>query len=307
MFSATGAHEQQVTLEYNIQKKISDLKMEFGDIVVRALKWLDQRYPEPIDAVRWLNEVLRGPKCEPLVVPSSSVADNVPLDEQLQKRWSFTNPAILDGLVDKINDEELVKKMKMYNEHFKDVRRSIPINDQQITFEPFDPSNPCLIVKFQNITYFDEIELFLREVFDIHRRYFRVHKIEPGCVKVTLQFDASMEPLLRDLIDKKREAVKHYAEMNIISCTETPATNAAPLESASSAGSETKVTTVQEIPTYQPRKYPKAKRSQSFTRTQSKTYARTKPRKRATTTDAPSSKEIPFRKIPKKVHVIIMQ
>ena len=64
-------------------------------------------------------------------------------------------------------------------------------------------------------------------MFDIYRRYFRVHKIEPGCVKVTLQFDASMEPLLKACIDHKREAVKHYVKMKIVSpnnYTEKPAT-----------------------------------------------------------------------------------
>ena len=47
LLSATGAHEQQVTLDHDIQTRIGDLKTEFGDIVVLALRWLENRYPEP--------------------------------------------------------------------------------------------------------------------------------------------------------------------------------------------------------------------------------------------------------------------
>ena len=223
LFSATGAHEQQVTLDHDIQTRIGDLKTEFGDIVVLALRWLENRYPEPRDAVRWLNEVLRGLQNEPLVIPNG----NIPLDKVLQGKWSFTNPATLEGFIQKTNDKDLIGRMKKYNEDFKHVRRSIPISDQKIVFEQFHCDKPCLILIFQHITYFDDIEIFLREVFDIYRRYLRVHKIEPGCVKVTLQFDASMEPFLKACIDQKREAVKHYVKMEIVSLnnyTEKPAT-----------------------------------------------------------------------------------
>ena len=68
-----------------------------------------------------------GLQSEPLVIPSSSALDTVPLDEQLQKRWSFTNPAILEGLT---NDNE------KYIEKFKHVRRSIPISDQKLSLSP---------------------------------------------------------------------------------------------------------------------------------------------------------------------------
>ena len=188
--------------------------MEFADIVVRTFRWLDHRYPETRDAIRWLNESLRGQQSEPLVI---SVSEDVPLDEQLQKRWSFTNSSFLEGLVKKTNDQDLIERMNKYNKHFKYVRRSIPISDRKIIFEPFNPNKPCLVLVFKNITYFDDIDLFLQEVFNIYRWYLRVHMIEPRCVKVTLQFDASMEQFLQDCIDKKCEAVKHYAIMHIVS------------------------------------------------------------------------------------------
>ena len=174
-----------MTLYHDIQTRIDDLKMEFADIVVRALRWLDHRYPEARDVVLWLNESLRGLQSEQLVIPRSSVSEDVPLDEQLQQMWSFTNPAILEGLVKKTNDRDLIERMKRYNEHFKYICRSILISDQEIILERFIPDKPCLILVF-DITYFVDIELFLREVFDIYRQYLRIHKIEPDHVKVTL-------------------------------------------------------------------------------------------------------------------------
>ena len=243
-----------------------------------ALKWLDHLYPETKDAVRWLNATLRGLQSEPLVVPSSSVSDKIPLDDQLQKRWSFTNPAILEGLVEKTNDEDLIERMKKYNEHFKYVRRSIPISNQKIILEPLDLDKPCLILIFKNITYFDDIELFLREVFDIYRRYLRVHKIEPGCVKVTLQFDANMEPFLQDCIDKKREAVKHYAKMHILSIAGIciPSRNELTMTPAYQCMYITR--------NHRPTKYTKTERSHSYSEVQLQVHPRTKSFKRTKST-----------------------
>ena len=265
-------------LDHDIQENISNLRTEFGDIVVQALKWLENRHPETKDAVRWLNATLHGLQSEPLPVPSSSVSDTVPLDDRLQKRWSFTNPAILEGLVEKTNERDLIEKMKKYNEHFKYVRRSIPISDEEIILEGFNPDKRCLILIFKNITYFDDIELFLREVFDIYRRYLRVHKIEPGCVKVTLQFDASMESDLQECIDKKRESVKHYATMCIKpnkNQTETQVDDTSK-ENLKSTGKCIEEETGQ----------PRQPRSSSYGRRRSPVFILSEFRKRANTTDA---------------------
>ena len=143
-----------MTLAYDVQTRIGKLRTEFGDIVVQALKWLDHRYPETKDAVRWLNATLRGLQSEPLVVPSSSVSDNIPLDDQLQKKWSFTNPAILEGLVEKTNDRDLTERMKKYNENFKYVCRSIPISNQEIIFERFNHNKPSRIAGFVKLHFF---------------------------------------------------------------------------------------------------------------------------------------------------------
>ena len=102
--------------------------------------------------------------------------DNIPLDKVLQGKWNFTNTNILEGFIQKTKDKDLIGRMKKYNEDFNYVRHSIPISDQKIVFEQFHCDKPCLVLILQNITYFDDIEIFLREVFDIYRRYLRVHK-----------------------------------------------------------------------------------------------------------------------------------
>ena len=273
-----------MTMDHDIQENISNLRTEFGDIVVQAIKWLENRHPETKDAVRWLNATLHGLQSEPLVVPSSSVSDTVPLDDQLIKRWSFTNPTILEGLVEKTNDEDLIERMKEYNEHFKYVRRSIPISNQKIILEPLDRDKPCLILIFKNITYFDDIELFLREVFDIYRRYLRVHKIEPGCVKVTLQFDANMESDLQECIDKKRESVKHYVTM----CIES---NKNQTELQLRTNSKESLKSIIEEETGQSHQHSDS-RASTYGGKRSSVFIMTKFRKRAYTTDAHSLEEL---------------
>ena len=220
----TGIHEKQVTLDHEIETRIGNLKSDYAAIVVKALKWLNTRYPNDIEAVWWLNEILRGLQTEKLVLSS----DKGPLKDQLQERWSFTNPAALQRLVRETHETRLNQEMDKYIDDFKEVRSMIPISDQhlqrELIFEPFRPDKPCLILVLERITYFGDIDVFLKEVFDIHARFFRIHKIEPGCVKVTLQFDASVESHIQACIDKKHEAVRHYAKMCIESQAVTPTT-----------------------------------------------------------------------------------
>ena len=183
---------------------------------MRALRWLRERYPKAQEAAIWLNEMLRGRPSEPLVA-EDSVQNHDALRKLLQTKWSFTNSRFVQGLVECTGDEALIERMNNYNEEFKHIRYSIPISNQEVTFEDYDPNKPCLILIFESITYFNDIEIFLDEVFHIYRRYLRVHKIKPGCVEVTLQFPANMELLLQACIDKKCESVKHYAKMRILS------------------------------------------------------------------------------------------
>ena len=62
---------------------------------------------------------------------------------------------------------------------------------------------------------FIEIYVFLDNVFGIYKRYLRLHKIEPGCIKVTLQFPPGMTQLIQDCIDQTSEVVKRYAKMQL--------------------------------------------------------------------------------------------
>ena len=146
------------------------------------------------------------------------------------------------------------------------------------------------------------------EVFHIYRRYLRVHKIKPGCVEVTLQFPANMELLLQACIDKKCESVKHYAKMHIISNknqTESPVVaTSIDLISEQIFGSsieEEKREHITQLLWCAEGRRPivnytgtgrLGSRSQSYAGTQSPVYIRTKPRKRANTTDASSKEEL---------------
>ena len=163
---ATGSHDNKVKLDHQIQKRIGKLKSEFGDIVVRALRWLKDRYPKAQDAVVWLNEMLRGLPSEPLAI-EDNIGNHDALWKILQTKWSFTNTRFLQGLVESTRDAALIERMCNYNEEFKFVRRSIPISNQEVAFEDYDPNKPCLILIFESITYFNDIEIFLDDVFHI--------------------------------------------------------------------------------------------------------------------------------------------
>ena len=203
-------------LDGTIEEKIDNLKAEFAAIVTETRKCVKARHSDPEDAASWLNEILRGTQNEPLIVEESA-PDYSNLFRQLQKKWSFTNHDLLQQLLDKLKDDLLNEKMKVYKESFDTFCHSFSsllpsINNESVTrFEPCDPSQPCLVLIFESVSKFYDIEVFLTDVFSIHKRYLRVHKIELGSIKkVTLQFAPSMKPLLQDITDKKQEAAKHY-------------------------------------------------------------------------------------------------
>ena len=103
--------------------------------------------------------------------------------------------------------------MQAYKEKFDDFCHSFPINNETaaklVQFEPCDPRQPCLVLIFESVSKFYDIEVFLIDVFNIYKCYLRVHKIELGSVqKVTAQFTASMKPHLQACIDQKRETAR---------------------------------------------------------------------------------------------------
>ena len=201
-------------------EKITKLKDEFSDIVFEAHKWLKDRHSDAELSQTWLNEILRGLRTEPLTF-QSDVTNYTSLLKQLQTVWSFTNPTALERLVEKIASKPLIRRMSKYQEDFKNLRRLIAISQKPVLLEPLDYSKPCLILKITSDKHFVEINIFLTEVFSIYKRYLRIHKIQPGCVKVILQFDASIRAFIQACIDKNSAAVKHYAEMYIKDTLET--------------------------------------------------------------------------------------
>ena len=95
---------------------------------------------------------------------------------------------------------------------------------KSVQFEPRDPRQPCLVIIFESISKFFNIEVFLTDVFKIYKRYLRVHKIDLDSVqRVTVQFAASMEPHLQACIDQGKETARrhHVTDMHIEPHTET--------------------------------------------------------------------------------------
>ena len=84
-----------------------------------------------------------------------------------------------------------------------------------IIFEDFDPKMPCLILELKSITFFGDIDTFLKDVFGIYNRYLRIHKIKRGSIIVTLQFPADIEPQILVCMRLKRKAVEDVAVMHI--------------------------------------------------------------------------------------------
>ena len=198
-------------LDGTIEEQIEDLKADFANIVTDTQVCLEDRYSNPKYARSWLNEILRGTKDEPLVIEES--ASDYFL--QLQNKWSFTNPTLLQQLADKLKNALLKGKMQDYKRKFDEFCHSFPINNETaakpVEFELCDPRQPCLVLIFESVSKFYDIEVFLTDVFDIYKRYLRVHKIELGSIQtVTVQFAASMEPHFQACIDQNRETARRH-------------------------------------------------------------------------------------------------
>ena len=219
-FASIGNHKAEcLSLDHDVQEKILGLKREFTDISCQARQWLESRYPEAKGAAWWLNETLRGRKDEPLVV-EGSVSDYGELGDQLQKKWSFTNPDFLEQLIGE-TDITLIQQMSEYRKKFDCFCCSFPISnqtiDKEVRFEDYDPYQPCLVLMIESDmdTNFHGVRVFLEDVFDIYKRYLRVHKIASGKIKkVTLQYQPNMEPQIQERIKHNKD--NKYADMHIM-------------------------------------------------------------------------------------------
>ena len=209
--------DKHLKLGDDTQDRIDGLQSEFAEIALEASKCLKNKYPDdPETAGKWLNEVMRGIQDEPLVVGAGVTAvSHDDLFKHLQTKWSFTNPTNLEKLIRKLQTapRSLKEKIREYTKKFKDFCHSLSLDgNTQLHFETLDGKQPCLIIEMTAIEQdFDEILAFLEDVFGIYKRYFRIHKIEPGCIKITLQFPPDMQQLIQGCIDRKCDALKQYA------------------------------------------------------------------------------------------------
>ena len=86
------------------------MKADFAAIVIESRGHLEELYSNAENAATWLNEILRGNEDEPLVVEESA-PDYSNLFRQLQKKWSFTRPDLLQQLVDELTIVPLEERM----------------------------------------------------------------------------------------------------------------------------------------------------------------------------------------------------
>ena len=201
-------------LDDTVEKEIDKLKIDYAAIAIEACECLENHKPSLSAVYRavWLNDRLRGSQDEPLIV-AEGVSTYSDLFAKLQKKWSFTNPDLLKQLLQKLGNHSLLEKLDGYIKRFDFVCSTFPI-DKPVRFEPYDESQPCLvlILSFETL---DDLKVILKDVFDIYKRYLRVHMITPGNIKeVTIQFPTGMTKLVQECIDEKRRAANN-ASMRI--------------------------------------------------------------------------------------------
>ena len=216
----TGDHPAAtMTISRSTQEQIAGFKKRYAFLAMEATEYLKKSYHDPESLMVLLNDILKSDLKEPLMI-EQPVATHGELFLQLQKKWSFTNPTILQQLISYLAGEALQQKMRKYSQEYDSFRQSLKINESSlqrgIQFDEYDATNPCLIVIIESGPLdLNEIYVFLDNVFGIYKRYLRLHKIEPSCIKVTLQFPPSMTQLLKACIDQKGEPVKQYAKMQL--------------------------------------------------------------------------------------------
>ena len=208
-----------MTISCSTREQIADFKKRYAFLAMKATDYLKKHYRDPESLMVLLNDLLKSDSKEPLMIeqPVSTYGE---LFLQLQKKWSFTNPTILQQLINYLTGKDLQQEMKKYSQEYDSFCQSLKINESSlgkgIHFDEYDDTKPCLIVIIEaGPLDFNEIYVFLDDVFGIYKRYLRLHKIEPGCIKVTLQFPPSMTQVLQACIDQKGEAIKQYAKMQL--------------------------------------------------------------------------------------------
>ena len=199
----------------SLRTELWNYKSRFTTLVREAWKEMSANFSTLEELVVTVNEILKNEK-EPLVFetpPESHFAGFL----KLQNQWSYTNTKFLERLILSACSSSLQEKMERYCEDYKSFRKALQItNKSHFQLEDYDLSKPCLILTIaKGPLTLDEIYEFLEKEFQIHSRYLRIHKIEPGSIKVTLQFPTSMTEIFQTCIEQKQEAVKHFVAMKL--------------------------------------------------------------------------------------------
>ena len=138
-----------MTISCSTREQIADFKRRFAFLVMEATEFLKKSFPVPENLMVLLNELLKSDLNEPLMI-EKSVAKHGELFLQLQKKWSFTNPTILQQLISYLAGEALQQKMREYSQQYDNFCQSLNINESSlqrgIQFDEYDVTNPCLIV-----------------------------------------------------------------------------------------------------------------------------------------------------------------
>lgn len=209
-----------VTLDDSTKSDVFCLKEDFTQLSLSARHQLKKRYPDAGDAKVFVNEMLRGRPDEPLVV-RGQISNHDEIFDLLQEKWSPTNPTLLQQLINCIGDDSHKERMLKYSNALDHFKSSLHLSPETlnggISFEDhLDPYKPCLILVIEmSKTSLSEIYDFLDEVFGFYQRYLRVHKIQRGCIKVTMQFPVSMTQLLQKCITQKSGFVKSFGSLKI--------------------------------------------------------------------------------------------
>ena len=240
---STGNHASadSMTISPATQTEIMEFEDEFLDLMWDAAKALKERFPDPNELAFKVNHILKRPKSMDVIFetpPTSHFA----IFSRLQKEFGHTNPKLLRMLIQRTASKSaeskhpvtrlaaskgtgskhaatsnLEERMESYCHRHKSFCESLQITtESRIVFEAFNTSKPCLILIIQRgpLTL-DDINVFLEEEFDIHNRYFRIHRIDPGSIKVILQFPTSMTELIKACIEQKCQTAKWFAKESL--------------------------------------------------------------------------------------------
>ena len=120
-----------MTISQRTQKQIADLKKRYAFLAMEVTEYLKKSYPDPETSMVLLNDLLKGDLNEPLMI-EQPVATHGELFLQLQKKWSFTNPTILQQLIKTLEEENLQQKMREYSQEHDSFRQSLKINETSL-------------------------------------------------------------------------------------------------------------------------------------------------------------------------------